>query len=168
MFLWLVLFITVVSVGLLFTASRLQSRYYCKKAEYKGVYSKEASELRSYYYSKECDWERACDILVPITVVLVIVAILCLLIVGFAHIGIQAQEIALVTEYETLLYKAKTLEVRDDLGLLNKEYVDEMQRWNTKVAQGKYWQRHSWFGVFCPNVYDNVETISLSNLEMGH
>ena len=48
---------------------------------------------------------------------------------------------------------------RDEFGLLNKEVIDEIQSWNESIIYNQKMQNDFWVGVFCPNVYDQFETI---------
>lgn len=66
--------------------------------------------------------------------------------------------------YKALTYKVESENSRDNLGLLNKDYVDEIQSWNEDLAKNKSLQRDFWLGVFYPNIYDDFETIDLDNV----
>ena len=66
--------------------------------------------------------------------------------------------------YESLIYKAKTKTIRDRFGIVNKEYIDEIQDWNEMIAKGKSLQRDFWVGIFVPNIYDGFEVIDLDEI----
>lgn len=66
--------------------------------------------------------------------------------------------------YKSLQYKIQTEQCRDEFGLINKEFIDEVQNWNVDVAKYKEYQRDFWIGIFYPNIFDDFETIDLSEI----
>lgn len=56
-----------------------------------------------------------------ITVVIMLIAIACVNVSGAGYATSNEQK------YEALLYKARTESIRDEFGIVNKEYVDEVQ-----------------------------------------
>ena len=68
--------------------------------------------------------------------------------------------------YKSLVYKAETESIRDDFGILNKEYIDEVQTWNEDIAYNQALTHNIWIGVFIPNFYDNLECIDLETIQM--
>lgn len=71
---------------------------------------------------------------------------------------------SLEEQYKALEYKAKTEACRDELGLMNKEFLDEVQEWNMDVVKYKKYQRDFWIGIFYPNIFDEFETIDLERM----
>lgn len=63
--------------------------------------------------------------------------------------------------YKALCYKVESESIRDELGLLNKTIVDEIQEWNEDVVYYQEIQDDFWLGIYHPNVYDQFETIPL-------
>jgi hypothetical protein len=93
-----------------------------------------------------------------------IVIVLCMV------IGIcinHNEEIMLVDtyrqQYQALVYKLETDTCRDELGLLSKTVIDEIQNWNTDLAYKKNVQDNFWVGIFYPNIYDEFEFIDYNN-----
>ena len=168
MFLWLVVGLFVISVSVWILGYKLTWHYHRKGAEYYNCWSKEASDLRHYYGDKEIKWEYVQIIGRIATIAIGVILIICLFVLATNYICCDYQEMILVTEYEVLCYKASSVNTRDEFGLLNKEYIDEIQKWNMKVKEGKYWQNHFWWGVFNPDIYNNVDVIDLWSVEMGH
>lgn len=72
---------------------------------------------------------------------------------------------SLEEQYKSLVYKAKTEACRDELGLMNKEFIDEVQKWNMDVVKYKKYQRDFWIGIFYPNIFDEFETIDLESMQ---
>lgn len=168
MFLWLVLGLFVVSVGVWVLGYKLTWHYYRKKEEYNGVYTKEARELKCYYGGKEDSWETVRFVGKVVAIIIGVILLICLLVLMINHCCRNYQEMILVAEYESLCYKAQSLNSRDEFGILNKEYIDEIHKWNIKIKEGKYWQDHLWWGIFNPDIYNNVDVIDLWSVEMGH
>ncbi|EXG86560.1 hypothetical protein K413DRAFT_3400 [Clostridium sp. ASBs410] len=67
-------------------------------------------------------------------------------------------------KYKALMYKAQTEACRDEFGIVNKDYIDEIQEWNQYIAKNKTMQRDFWFGVFVPNIFDEFQTIDLESI----
>lgn len=88
----------------------------------------------------------------------IIAAIMLFAIIG-AHCTADAQVDLWREQYKALTYKLESGACRDDFGLMNKEIIDEIQRWNEDVAYNKRIQRDFWIGIFYPNVFDEFETI---------
>lgn len=168
MFLLLVLGLLVASVGVWVLGYKLTWHYHYKEEEYWDCSSKEARELRYYYSDKEEKWELVRFIGKIISILIGVALLICVLALVINYACANHNEMILTTEYESLCYKANSINTRDEFGLLNKEYIDEIQNWNIRVKNGKYWQDHFWFGVFNPNIYDSVDVIDLWSIEMGH
>ena len=66
--------------------------------------------------------------------------------------------------YKALIYKAQSYQSRDEFGIVNKSFIDEIQDWNEDVAEGKALQHDFWVGIFYPNIYDNFETIDINSI----
>lgn len=74
-------------------------------------------------------------------------------------LGVNARIEQKRENYRAIAYKVESGACRDDLGLLNKEVVDEIQEWNEDIVYYQNVQRDFWIGIFYPNVYDDFETI---------
>jgi hypothetical protein len=61
--------------------------------------------------------------------------------------------------YKALIYKVESGACRDELGLLSKEVIDEIQEWNESAVRNQRLQNDFWIGVFVPDIYDKLETI---------
>lgn len=83
------------------------------------------------------------------------------LVMSINHIGADAQVAGNNERYEALCYKLESDKVRDELGLLNKDIVDEIQAWNEDIAKYQELQDNFWVGVYYPNIYDQFEIIEL-------
>ena len=61
--------------------------------------------------------------------------------------------------HKALTYKLESGACRDELGLLSKSVIDEIQDWNESIVRKKNFQKDFWIGIFYPNIYDEFETI---------
>lgn len=93
------------------------------------------------------------------TLISSVLTILFLIVIAANHIGTDAELAQRKAQYDALTYKLESEFVRDDLGLLNKETIDEVQEWNEDLAYLKIMQRDFWMGIFYPNIYDDLELI---------
>ena len=62
-------------------------------------------------------------------------------------------------KYKALTYKLESDACRDQFRLLNKEIIDEVQRWNVKVTYYKAMEDNFWVGIYYPDVYGDLGTI---------
>ena len=83
------------------------------------------------------------------------------------YFGIDAQLERNRERYTALNYKATSGACRDELGLLSKEVIDEVQDWNEDVRYYKTVQKNFWIGIFFPNVFDEFEVIEYQNYNGG-
>lgn len=68
--------------------------------------------------------------------------------------------------YEAILYKLNTESVRDEFGLLNKEYVDEIQEWNIDYSKYKAYSENIWIGIMFPKrEIEGMDVIDLNNFK---
>lgn len=67
--------------------------------------------------------------------------------------------------YDALTYKSQTESIRDEFGIVNKDYIDEVQEWNEGIASNQRMQRDFWVGIFVPNIYDDFELIDLDSIQ---
>lgn len=116
------------------------------------------SENCSFFYS----WDLFA--IVDIYISIIVIAIMGV-IIAVTHVTANGEKLANEQRYDSLIYKAETESIRDEFGIVNKEYIDEVQAWNEDVIKYKEWQRDFWIGIFIPNIYDDFETIDLENIQ---
>lgn len=85
-----------------------------------------------------------------------------LIIIVCTHVGNNGTIRKYEEQYKGIIYKMQTQECRDEFGILNKEFVDEIQEWNMTIASGQGYQHDFWVGIFCPPIYDDFELIDLN------
>lgn len=81
------------------------------------------------------------------------------LILLLTQTNITATRQANAEKYKALTYKLESEACRDQFGLLNKEIIDEVQRWNVKVTYYKAMEDNFWVGIYYPDVYGDLGTI---------
>lgn len=70
-------------------------------------------------------------------------------------------------KYNTLIYKTQTESIRDEFGIVNKSYIDEIQKWNEDLAEYQSYSNNFWIGIFYPKcVYDEFEFIDLQDIKI--
>lgn len=79
--------------------------------------------------------------------------------------NVTATRQANVEKYKALTYKLESEACRDQFGLLNKEIIDEVQRWNVKVTYYKAMEDNFWVGIYYPDVYGDLGTIDYETYE---
>ena len=106
------------------------------------------------------------DTVAVVDICISIIAIVTMgIIIVATHVTANGVKLANEQRYDSLIYKAETESIRDEFGIINKEYIDEVQAWNEDVVKYKEWQRDFWIGIFIPNIYDDFETIDLENIQ---
>lgn len=109
-----------------------------------------------------------------ITITGVVVAALSGAIAFFMLIAIAAVQISVDGDkamweqrYKVLVYKSQTESIRDEFGIVNKEYIDEIQKWNEDLAKRQSYSHNIWISIFYPKrKYDSLEFIDLENIKM--
>lgn len=87
------------------------------------------------------------------------------LLLTISQTTITATRQANTEEYKALTYKLESETCKDQFGLLNKEIIDEVQRWNVKVTYYKAMEDNFWVGIYYPDVYGDLGTIDYKMYE---
>lgn len=61
--------------------------------------------------------------------------------------------------YKAITYKVENDACKDELGLLSKDVIDEIQEWNKDVRFYQNIQDNFWVGIYYPNVFDEFQII---------
>lgn len=89
------------------------------------------------------------------------------LLLAISQTTVTATRQANAEKYKALTYKLESESCRDQFGLLNKEIIDEVQRWNVKVTYYKAMEDNFWVGIYYPDVYGDLGTIDYETYEGG-
>ena len=153
MLFWLCLILLVVLIALAFFASYIEDKFGCSIKSWKCVLS-----------SFAC-WLSATSVVVSAFLGLAIIGML--VVISINNLSGAGYAASNEQEYEALLYKAQTKSIRDEFGIVNKEYVDEVQEWNEDVVKYKSYSKSKWIGIFYPDkYYGNWKTIDLNDIKM--
>lgn len=101
------------------------------------------------------------------TLVSGVVVLIMLIVVTINNVTASSMVATNQEKYKALTYKLESGACRDELGLLNKEIIDEVQEWNEDVAYYQVTQDNFWSGIFYPNVYDQFETIDYTKYNLN-
>ena len=96
-----------------------------------------------------------------------IVLVIMIVILCCQYIGVDARVEKNFEIYNAIEYKVTSGACRDELGLLSKEVIDEVQNWNKDVRYYQAVQDDFWIGIFYPNVFDQFETIDYMSYNTG-
>lgn len=113
-------------------------------------------------------WQQFLDleeIWVPLGVISTAGIVIMLIIIICTHCGTGGTVAKYRETYKSLVYKSETEACRDEFGIVNKDYIDEVQRWNEDLSFNKGVQRDFWIGVFVPNIYDEFQFIDLNSIK---
>ena len=94
-----------------------------------------------------------------------LISFVLLIIILVCNCGAKGTLAAQREKYKAIIYKVETESYRDEFGVINKDYIDEIQSWNEGLAYDKAVQRNFWIGIFIPNIYDEFETIELDSIK---
>jgi uncharacterized oligopeptide transporter (OPT) family protein len=97
------------------------------------------------------------------TIISAIIVVLMLAGICEGQITSNANSAKYEETYKALTYKLESGSCRDELGLLSKSVIDEIQAWNEDVVSKQKMQNNFWVGIFYPDIYDNFETIDYTH-----
>ena len=109
-----------------------------------------------------CDVSVFFEIIAKISTVITCILLIIIIINNVSAVG---GKVGLEQRYEALVYKSQTESIRDEFGLVNKDYIDEVQEWNENIASNQRMQRDFWLGIFIPNIFDDFELIDLDSIQ---
>lgn len=117
-----------------------------------------------FVYNNDSLIYRIFRVIAVISGIVILIMLVCVIIVQISADGVKASN---QQTYNALAYKAKTESVRDEFGIVNKEYIDEVQAWNENLAKCQSYSHNFWIGIFYPKrVYDGFEFIDLKSIRV--
>ena len=121
--------------------------------------------------SYEYEYSNASSFILSFGVVISFISVVWFLVAGLilllTQTNVAATRQANAEKYKALTYKLESEACRDQFGLLNKEIIDEVQRWNVKVTYYKAMEDNFWVGIYYPDVYGDLGTIDYETYEGG-
>ena len=143
MLFWLCLIFLLISIGLIIVGNK----YWDKETH------------RFLYYHN--DNIKYTGVTLTIMSAMIIVGMFCG--ICTAQITSKADTAKYEETYKALTYKLESGSCRDELGLLSKSVIDEIQAWNEDIVSKQKMQNNFWVGIFYPDIYDNFETIDYTH-----
>lgn len=121
--------------------------------------------------SYEYEYSSVSGFILSFGVVISFISVVWFLVAGLilllTQINVAAYRQVNAEKYKALTYKLESEACRDQFGLLNKEIIDEVQRWNVKVTYYKAMEDNFWVGIYYPDVYGDLGTIDYETYEGG-
>lgn len=113
------------------------------------------------YYSDSCFWIGLLGGLCSgFTSIALLIMMVCNIV---TYDGMKS---ALDEQYKSLIYKSQTEACRDEFGIVDKEYIDEVQNWNMDVVKYKQYTNSFWIGNLYPNFFNEYKTIDLESIQL--
>ena len=95
-----------------------------------------------------------------LAVAMAITIFICLTIMVFNYVGVDAMVAKNHERYKSLTYQLENNLYDNDNDYGKKELYDQVQEWNEDLAAYKQKQYNFWVGIFYPDVFDQFEFIS--------
>lgn len=117
-------------------------------------------------YDKFCDFDSPFDMIgwffTMVFGIILVISLYVLLANSICEVGETPR---MEQTYDSLMYKAECGEMRDEFGIVNKQYVDEIQEWNESISSGQGFQNSKWTNWFTVIDYESFETINLNDFK---
>ena len=94
-----------------------------------------------------------------------IIAVIMLIGIIFANTNLEGQIELLQEEKTAIEYKIDSGLFTDKFDIQDKNIVDEVFAYNSKIIEGKRLQHNFWVGIFYPDIYDVLETIDYATIQ---
>lgn len=153
MIFWIFVFLFIVSMVTLFVTRNICDKYEKGKSKFNDFV---------YWNDEPIIWTSG-----VFAVIIGIFAIIMFICVVNAQISADGCKAKYEQTYSALIYKSQTESIRDEFGIVNKEYIDEVQEWNEGLSKYKACSDNFWIGIFYPKkVYQDLELIDLEEIKM--
>ena len=153
MIFWVFLLLFIVSIVTLFVTKKISDEYEKGKSKFNDFV---------YWHDEPIIWTSG--VFAVIGGIATIIMFIC---VVTAQISADGRKAKYEQTYSALIYKSQTESIRDEFGIVNKEYIDEVQEWNEGLSKYKSYSDNFWIGIFYPKkVYQDLEFIDLEEIKM--
>ena len=155
MIFWIFVILTIVSIAVLKATSVIAGKNFDKENNSKFV------EF-VYHNDESIYWTFGTTALVAgLTMATMLIMII------ISNVSASGTKAKLEQTYNALIYKSQTESIRDEFGIVNKEYIDEVQSWNEEISKCKTYSNNFWIGIFYPKkVYQDLKLIDLEEIKM--
>ena len=115
----------------------------------------------------ENDFNVLCTVCKLIGICSGFIALIILVFIIYVQITLDGSIAANEQRYKALVYKAQIECIRDEFGIVNKEYIDEIQALNVYLAEEKTFSNNFWIGILYPKrKYEGLEFIDLESIKI--
>ena len=153
MIFWIFVLLFIVSIVTLFVTKKIS-----------GEYEKDKSKFNDFVYWHDGPIMYTSGVFAVIIGIVAIIMFICIVNAQTSADGCKAKY---EQTYSALIYKSQTESIRDEFGIVNKEYIDEVQEWNEGLSKYKAYSDNFWIGIFYPKkVYQDLELIDLEEIKM--
>lgn len=112
-----------------------------------------------YCSKKETVFSISCITSGVIAVLCAIAVFIMFLVIVTNNSATESPKAELKQQYDILVYQLENNLYNNDNDLGLKDLYDDISAYNSKVVTGKVMQRDFWWGIFYPNIYDDLELI---------
>ena len=153
MIFWIFVLLSIVSMVTLFVTRNICDKYEKGKSKFNDFV---------YWHDEPIIW--TCGVFAVISGIVAIIMFICVVNAQISADGCKAKY---EQTYSALIYKSQAESIRDEFGIVNKEYIDEVQAWNEWISKCKTYSNDFWIGIFYPKkVYQDLELIDLEEIKM--
>jgi hypothetical protein len=98
-----------------------------------------------------------------IAIVAAVVIFISSIILLISHGTAGGERARLEAEYETLCWEVENKVYHDggDDVVGKKELYNQVREWNKNLASNQYYEKNFWVGIFCPDIYSDLQFIEL-------
>lgn len=155
MIFWIFVILTVLGIGIIVATSKISDKY---------AYGEENAKFVNFVYHNDGPIIFTSGAIAVISGIVIVFMISTIIISQTQADGERAKN---EQRYKALVYKSQTESIRDEFGIVNKEYIDEVQAWNEDLAKYQSYSHNFWIGIFYPKrQFDGLEFIDLENIKM--
>lgn len=156
MIFWIFVILTVIGIAVMVVTSTLSDKYSFQNEHNKNIVDFAYHNDENIYF--------ICGTVAAASGIIAAIMLCFIIPIQISADGVRAKN---EQRYNALIYKAQTESIRDEFGIVNKEYIDEVQSWNEDVAKYQTYSDSFWIGIFYPKrAFDGFETINLEDIKM--
>ncbi len=157
MIFWIFVILTIVCIAVIVATNKIKDKY--------DYYEKEKNtRFVDFVYQNDESIYWISGIIAVISGIVIVCMLISIIITQTQADGLRASN---EQRYNALVYKSQTEAIRDEFGIVNKPYIDEVQAWNEDLAKYQSYSHNFWIGIFYPKrAFDGFEFIDLQGIKM--
>ena len=113
-------------------------------------------------------FDNSVSFVMGISVLIILLACLNISLISYAvdaQINAEANNQKNIQTYNSILYKLKNESLKDEFGITNKKFIDEVQSWNEKYIYYSTKRKNKLIYIFYPDVYKNTYLIDIDLMQ---